>query len=55
MVKVYLEKYGKVLVAKLPDKKADAVLDYVCIEGRGAVLRCKSEDLFNEESKQEVA
>ena len=51
MVIVYLEKLGKVLVGKLPDGKAEAVLDYVCNEGRGAVLRKKSEDVFNNSSK----
>lgn len=52
MVNVYLEKYGKVLVGRLEDKKADAVLDYVCIEGRGAVLRKSSKDVFGRERKE---
>lgn len=53
MVNVYLEKYGKVLIGRLSDKKADAVLDYVCIEGKGAVLRRKSKEVFNK-SKQHL-
>lgn len=52
MVTVFLEKHGKVLVGKLEDNKADAVLDYVCNEGRGAVLRKRSEDVFGRERKK---
>lgn len=53
MVNVYLEKYGKVLIGRLPDSKASAVIDYVCNEGKGAVLRKRSKEVFNK-SKQHL-
>lgn len=46
MVTVYLERHGKVLVGNLRDKEADAVLDYVCENGRGAVARRESKEVF---------
>lgn len=52
MVTVYLEKHGKVLVGKLNDNKADAVLDYVCIEGDGEVSRRESKEVFVKTSSE---
>lgn len=51
MVTIYLEKHGKVLVGKLKDKTASAVLDYVCNEGEGEVLRREAKTIFKPKQK----
>ena len=52
MVTVYLEKHGKVLVGKLKDKIADAVLDYVSINGEGEVVRSSSNEIFGRDGEK---
>jgi len=52
MVTVYLEKHGKVLIGKLRDTAATAVLDYVCNEGEGAVLRQEAKVVFKPHKKR---